>query len=251
MPGVLIAISLTVVMVLFQNMTLVNFNELGLPEVDEKARQDQARELMGSYYKGSLAQKLEGQQYLNYLVYKRVDEGLKGKWKKHVPALVQAIISESQASGLDPVFVLAVIQTESVFNPEAIGRHGEIGLMQILPATGEWIARKNGIPFEGAESLRDPATNIRVGVRYFAMLRNSFEKEAHDYVPAYNMGPANLRRINKTTKDQVDKNGELVPREYAARVMKNYYALYAKIASDHSDMERIATLEDAKAEKVQ
>lgn len=240
LPGVLIALALTVMMGLFNNMSLVDFNALGIPEVDDEVRQDQARELMGSYYRGSLAQKLEGQQYLNYLVFKRVDEALKGKWKKHVPALVNTIITESQANGLDPVFVLAVIQTESTFDPTTRGTHGEIGLMQILPKTGEWVAKKNGLPFKGEQTLWDPSMNVRLGIRYFAMLRKSFEREAHDYVPAYNMGPANMRRVNSEKAKKVDKHGKPVPREYAVRVMKNYYALYEKIMSDNSDLERVA-----------
>lgn len=232
-------------MLLFQNMSLLEFSELNIPEVDEDARQDQARELLGTYYRGSTAQRLEGEQYLNYLVYKKIEESMASEYKSKIPKLTQTLINESQKAGLDPIFILAVIQTESSFNPRAKGTSGEIGLMQILPPTAEWIAKKYKIPWKGPASLNDPATNVRLGITYFAHLRESFESRAYHYLPAYNMGPKNMRKIDRQI-GSINAKGHPQKREYAMRVMKNYSLIYQQIASEQKSLIRTAAVQDAR-----
>lgn len=73
------------------------------------------------------------------------------------------IESEAKREGLAPEIAEAVMAVESGYNPAAIGGVGEIGLMQILPAT----ARMLGFVGSNAE-LAAPATNIRYGVTYLA-----------------------------------------------------------------------------------
>lgn len=238
-----LSVSLGVSLLLFQNMSLNEFNSLNIADVDDSLRVDQSRELLGSYYRGSLAQKFEGQQYLNYLIYKKVDAALKSQYKSQVPELVQTIITESKQFEFDPVFVLAVIQTESSFNPRRVGSAGEIGLMQVLPKTAEWIAKKYHIPWNGDQSLYDPATNVRMGIRYFALLREQFDGRAYHYLPAYNMGAANMRRIERKLGN-VDENGHIQKREYAMRVMKNYMTIYAELAEEKLSIESLARRED-------
>jgi soluble lytic murein transglycosylase len=227
----------------FQNMSLVEFNELNISDVDDAARQEQARELLGAYYDGSFAQKLEGQQYLNYLLFKTTDEMMKPRYKDRVPALVQTVISDSQEYSFDPVFILAVMKTESSFNPDAVGSAGEIGLMQILPRTAEWIAKKYDLPWRGPESLHDPVTNAKIGIRYFDTLREKFGRIAYHYLPAYNMGPKNMRRVERTLGN-FDAHGRVQKREYAVRVMKNYFSLYQEIVAENQAIERLANAED-------
>ena len=81
-------LGLLLVIVAFQNMTLAEFNSLNISEVDEGARREQAQELLGAYYNSSAAKKFEVSQYLNYLIYKKVDASLKAKWKPRIPELV-------------------------------------------------------------------------------------------------------------------------------------------------------------------
>ncbi|WP_406873182.1 transglycosylase SLT domain-containing protein [Aminobacter sp. P9b] len=70
---------------------------------------------------------------------------------------------EATARDLPAEFALAVMEIESFFDPEARGGDGEIGLMQVMPAT----ARLMGFRGTLAE-LADPRTNIALGVRYLA-----------------------------------------------------------------------------------
>jgi soluble lytic murein transglycosylase len=188
----------------YQNMSPVEFATLNMPPIDEAARRDQARELLGSFYGGSFAQSFEGQKNLNYLVYKKLESSLSQEWKSWLPQMTSELIEECQKRDMDPIFVLAIIQTESQFNTYAKGTSGELGLMQILPQTAEWIAKKYGLPWRGKNSLYDPITNIKVGITYFAHLRSQFESRAHHYVPAYNMGPKNLRRIARSISNVGD-----------------------------------------------
>lgn len=220
----------TVLMVMFfQNMTPVEFSTLNMPPIDENARRDQAQELLGSYYQGSVAQSLEGQKDLNYLVFKKLEGSLSREWKKWIPQITNELISESKKRDMDPIFVLAIIQTESQFNTYAKGTSGEIGLMQILPQTGEWISKKYNIPFTTTNALYDPITNIKIGIAYFALLRSQFESRAHHYVPAYNMGPKNLRKIAREIANEGADEKDLLNGIYGSKVMKNYKLIYQQL----------------------
>lgn len=232
-----------VLLLLYQNMTLVEFSTLNLPAVDEGSRQDQARELLGSLYKGSFAQKLEGEQYLNYLVYKKIESSMSEEWKPYIPEITQTLISESKKHELDPIFVLAVIQTESNFNTRAKGTSGEIGLMQILPKTGEWIAKKYKMTWNGDSSLYDPRTNIKIGVAYFAHLRNEFDSTPYHYLPAYNMGPSNMRKVTRSI-GSISSDGRILKREYAMKVMKNYATIYEQMIVKQQELIRYAQTEN-------
>lgn len=103
------------------------------------------------------------------------------------------IRGESARNGLDTAWVAAEIRAESVFNPRARSPANARGLMQVLPETGAGVARRLGIPWSGAESLFDPATNVRIGTAY---LREMKDKYTLPYVAiaAYNAGPTPTAR---------------------------------------------------------
>lgn len=210
---------------LFNNFSffkMKNESILALETIHESARIRHAKELLGDQqYNLSHAAQLEFDQNLNHRIYAKVKQALPLAYKAKARQITQAILKESALYKMDPVFVMAVIKTESRFNPEVIGGHGEIGLMQIKPDTAEWIARKFGIPFNGAETLLNPQQNIRIGVAYMNMLRDKFDKKAGSYVSAYNMGPLNVRRL-------LSQN--IKPREYSSKVMLNYSKLYGHFA---------------------
>ena len=70
------------------------------------------------------------------------------------------------AVGLDPLLVQALIEVESAWRPRAVSVDGAVGLMQILPTTGDDYVR-------GAD-LTDPVTNLRIGVTHLAGLVRRF-----------------------------------------------------------------------------
>jgi soluble lytic murein transglycosylase len=184
-----------------------------------EARLSHARELLGSSYKGSLAEQSGSTMpSVSKFVYSTFKQKLSDKkWARHVANVSAMVLSESEKRGFDPLFVMAVIQTESQFDPTIIGSHGEIGLMQIKPDTAQWIAQKEGIPWKGKNTLKNPSTNVRIGIAYMAFLRKNFEGAATRYVAAYNMGPKNVRRLVAQS---------IQPRDYPMRVMTNYNSIY-------------------------
>lgn len=207
-----------VLCVLFQNGSKVNWDEAILEKVDLKARSIHAKELLGaSAYRHSAARFHERNRDLSKFLLKRVKERLPKNYTEQAAGLTRAIVNESQAYGFDPVFVLAVIQTESQFNPLAIGSVGEIGLMQIRPETAEWMSRKAGLPWTGAESLKNPVMNVKIGIAYMSWLRQQMGPNSVKYVSAYNMGPKAVRRLYAQKQR---------PAEYRTRVISNYEQLY-------------------------
>jgi soluble lytic murein transglycosylase len=109
--------------------------------------------------------------------------------------LAQMLVFEGQRTGIDPVFLLALIRVESAFSRQAVSRKGARGLMQVMPATGEEVARKLGIEWNGPHQLHDLETNIRLGVFYLDFLLEYYAGNYKFALTAYNRGPFNVSRI--------------------------------------------------------
>ena len=83
--------------------------------------------------------------------------------------------------------VFAVAATESHFNPKARSSAGALGLMQIMPKTGEWIAAQLSLEGFSSEDLFDPEINVRFGCYYLFYLGGRFSEGWMVYA-AYNAG---------------------------------------------------------------
>jgi LysM repeat protein len=74
----------------------------------------------------------------------------------------QLIVAEATTQGVPPALALAVAWQESGWQQGAVSSAGAIGIMQLIPASGEWVAQSMlGQPV----NLYDPASNVRAGVR--------------------------------------------------------------------------------------
>ena len=105
----------------------------------------------------------------------------------------EEITTYATKNGLDPLFVASIIKNESRFNPDAVSRAGAIGLMQVMPDTGRWVAKQMGFADFDPEMLRDPATNIMIGTWYLDELKREFGGRLVLVVAAYNCGRAKVR----------------------------------------------------------
>ena len=105
-----------------------------------------------------------------------------------------AIVREARRNGLDPIFVSAVIQVESSFDPYAVSGAGAYGLMQLMPPTAQWLMRE---PDLRAAHLFDPVLNIELGTGYLAQLMKRFDGDVHRALIAYNAGPGVARSIKR------------------------------------------------------
>jgi len=84
------------------------------------------------------------------------------------------IKTESAKNNLDPYLVASVIRQESEFNPSVVSHANAYGLMQVLPAVGQQLARQEGMSHFETFQLLDPATNIRLGTRYLRQTLDRF-----------------------------------------------------------------------------
>ena len=90
---------------------------------------------------------------------------------------------------LDPARVAAVIYCESSFQPEAVSPAGARGLMQIMPETGGWIAKKlNEESGYTDERLFEPELNIRYGCWYLNYLDGRYDGDLTKATAAYHAG---------------------------------------------------------------
>jgi hypothetical protein len=107
---------------------------------------------------------------------------------------------------VDCLLLAAVVQTESRFRPTAVSPRGAVGLMQVLPATGEMY---------GVQNLSDPHVNLDVGSRYLHQLLKDYDGNLEMALAAYNAGPAT-----------VDRYGRVPPyretQDYVKRVLRLY-----------------------------
>ena len=104
-----------------------------------------------------------------------------------------AIVRESQANGIDPLLVVAVIRTESAFNAYAVSGVGAMGLMQMMPTTGSFLATQRGTTLRHRQTLFDVELNIELGTAYLAALLREFGT-VEAALLAYNGGPSYARR---------------------------------------------------------
>lgn len=106
----------------------------------------------------------------------------------------ESIRESAERFGLDPYRVAAVIRTESGFDPEAVSRAGAMGLMQIMPETGQWIAEKLDVADFAPVMLLDPARNIEFGCWYLQFLKERFGGDPELISAAYNAGHNRVAR---------------------------------------------------------
>lgn len=107
--------------------------------------------------------------------------------------LAKLILDECNNYEIDPFIVLAVIQTESNFTPKAVSSRGAIGLMQVMPTTGEYVAKDRGISYTGINSLYDPFVNVKLGIHYLSFLEDKFDT-MENALAAYNYGPSKFAK---------------------------------------------------------
>ena len=99
----------------------------------------------------------------------------------------EIIAAMSEAHGVDPMLVRALIQVESKFRPTARSRKGAMGLMQLMPSTVREYNVRN--PFE-------PKANIEAGIKHLKTLIDRFGSSIELALAAYNAGPGAVEKFN-------------------------------------------------------
>ena len=128
---------------------------------------------------------------------------------------------------VDPLLVASLIKVESKFNERAKSKKGAIGLMQIMPTTGEWAAGQAGIADFEPEMLYDPEVNIQIGTWYISSLLNEFSGNLNLAIAAYNGGRGRVNQwLNYGVWDGREETISNIPygetRNFASKVLYNY-----------------------------
>jgi soluble lytic murein transglycosylase-like protein len=133
--------------------------------------------------------------------------------------LVTTLLACQTRHDVDALLLLAVIEQESGYDPDARSRRGARGLMQLRPATARDLAGRLGIDGD----LDDPAKNVRLGAAYLADLKERFGTWPVA-LAAYHSGPTRIRRL--------EWSGRKIPASYASRVLERYERMQAAFSQD-------------------
>ena len=138
----------------------------------------------------------------------------------------------TQTLGLDKAWVYGLMRQESRFILGAQSHVGASGLMQVMPSTARWVAKKLGLTDFAQDMLTDVRTNIMLGTNYLNMVLGNMDGSEVLATAAYNAGPGRSRRWRATLTKPIDSAIfiETIPfyetRTYVKNVMSNatYYA---------------------------
>lgn len=145
------------------------------------------------------------------------------------------IRQQAREKNLDPALVAGVIYVESKFVPRTSSAGAE-GLMQILPSTAEFLAKRSGGTSFHVADLATPQVNIAYGTYYLSYLIRRYGGNETLAVAAYNGGEANVDAwLVKAAKSGRNFGPEDIPfpetRAYVARVFAardRYKKTYSK-----------------------
>lgn len=141
----------------------------------------------------------------------------------------------ARAQGLDPAWIYGLIRQESRFVQDARSPVGASGLMQIMPATAKWIAKKMGVPNFTPTQITELDTNLQFGSFYLKSVFDDLDRSPVLASAAYNAGPGRPRSWRGTLPHPVEGAifAEIVPftetRGYVKHVLSNtawYAALF-------------------------
>lgn len=90
---------------------------------------------------------------------------------------------------IEPALGLAIARQESHFDPAARSGAGALGLMQVMPATGEAVAKRFDIVWSAQRLQQDPHYNAEIGARYLSLLADRYDGMIELMAAAYNAGP--------------------------------------------------------------
>ncbi|MCV2357069.1 lytic transglycosylase domain-containing protein [Paucibacter sp. B2R-40] len=143
----------------------------------------------------------------------------------------QQLLAKSREVGVDPAYVYGLVRQESRFVMDARSHVGASGLMQVMPATARWTAKKIGAEFR-PEYMLERDFNIKIGASYLKLVLDDFGGSMAMAAAAYNAGPGRPRRWREGAVLEAAVWAENIPfnetRDYVKKVLTNS-ALYAQV----------------------
>jgi soluble lytic murein transglycosylase len=143
------------------------------------------------------------------------------------------VVAKAAEIGLDPAYVYGLIRQESRFVADARSNVGASGLMQVMPATARWTAKKYGLPYS-AETIADRDVNLKLGTGYLKLVLDDFDGSQLMAAAAYNAGPSRPRRWREGALLEPAIWAENIPfaetRDYVKKVLSNATIYAAMLA---------------------
>ncbi len=137
----------------------------------------------------------------------------------------ESVVRRAKEISLDPAYVYGLIRQESRFIMDARSHVGASGLMQVMPATARWTAKKIGLGNFTVDQLNDRETNIAIGTGYLKLVLDDFNGSMPMAAAAYNAGPGRPRAWRNGPVIEAAAWAENVPftetRDYVKKVLSN------------------------------
>ena len=155
------------------------------------------------------------------------------------------VVQRSRQIGIDPAYVYGLIRQESRFVTDARSGVGASGLMQVMPATARWTAKKIGLNGFTPDQISDRDTNITIGTAYLKLALDDFQGSMPMAAAAYNAGPGRPRAWREGPVLEAAIWAENVPfaetRDYVKKVLSNTVS-YAAVLSGNQPQSHKARL---------
>lgn len=137
----------------------------------------------------------------------------------------ELIEPQVRSQGLDMSWVYGLMRQESRFVVPARSSSGAQGLMQVMPATGKWVAGKIGMSNYSLSRLADPDTNVQLGTSYMRLILEDLDNHPVLASAGYNAGPGRAKRWRDAKPLEGAIYAETIPfdetRDYVKKVMTN------------------------------
>ena len=146
---------------------------------------------------------------------------------RYIMPFKSEVVAASKKEGLDPAWVYGLIRQESRFLIDARSHVGASGLMQIMPATARWIAKRLGVQGFETSQLGDIDLNTQFGTYYLKTVMDGLEGSPLLASAAYNAGPNRPRQWRSTLPAKIEGAAfaETIPftetRDYVKKVLLN------------------------------
>ena len=147
-------------------------------------------------------------------------------WQARYPfPFLKEIETWSKQRQVNPLLVTALIRQESRFEPKIRSVVGAVGLMQVMPETGKWIAKKINLK---QYNLENPNDNVQMGTWFLDYTQREYDNNSLLAVASYNAGTSNVSKwLRQLGKRDPDEFVEAIPfdetRGYVRQVFGNYW----------------------------
>jgi soluble lytic murein transglycosylase len=139
--------------------------------------------------------------------------------------LRETVVRRAGEIRLDPAYVYGLIRQESRFVMDARSHVGASGLMQVMPATAKWTAKKIGLTSFTPDQITDREVNVAIGTGYLKLVLDDFEGSMPMATAAYNAGPNRPRNWRNGPVMDGAIWAENIPfqetRDYVKKVLSN------------------------------